>query len=105
MSSRYLYEGASAFFQYYDVKYEPQNTMITLDYPVLKDLSGYTGIDRIYEYILCLKEEQAFLAGFPEDYVEGILSQYDKRYETMIENICGPVKSFFAAGSKDCIDL
>ena len=32
--------GLPEFFKWYDTKYEPQNTILTLDYPVLKDLSG-----------------------------------------------------------------
>ncbi len=34
-------------FKWYDIKYEPQNTILNLNYPVLKDISTYTGIDKI----------------------------------------------------------
>ena len=35
------------FLKWYDIKYDPQNTILTLDYPVLKDLVEYSGIDEI----------------------------------------------------------
>ena len=54
------------FFQKYDVRFEPQNTILTLDYPVEKDLSQYTGIDRIYEYLKCIRQEQIFLKQYPK---------------------------------------
>lgn len=41
-------KGMPVFFQRYDAEFEPQNTVLTLDYPVLQDLSAYSGIDRIY---------------------------------------------------------
>ena len=32
------------FFQRYDIRFAPQDTILILDYPVLKDISQYTGI-------------------------------------------------------------
>lgn len=90
--NRCLYDtfvkGLPEFFKRYDARYEPQNTILTLDYPLLADLSEYTGVDRIYEYILCIRLEQRFLSRFPEKYVRDILSKYDRFYRDMIENIC-----------------
>lgn len=81
-------KGLPEFFKWYDVKYEPQNTILTLDYPVLKDLSEYTGVDKIYEYVVCIGLEQKFLSIFPEDYVTAVLSRYSKDYKDIIENLC-----------------
>ncbi|MCI5902723.1 MAG: DUF6179 domain-containing protein [Blautia sp.] len=81
-------KGLPEFFKWYDPVFEPQNTLLTLDYPVLKDLSAYKGIDRIYEYIRCVELEQRFLGIFPNDHVRNILYRYDKKYRLMIENIC-----------------
>ncbi len=81
-------DGLPEFFKWYDMKFCPQDTILTLDYPVLKNLSGLEGIDRIYEFILCIRTEQKFLNLFPEDYVRSALLNYDSRYEDMIENIC-----------------
>ena len=59
-----------------------------LDYPVLKDISMYTGIDRIYEFIRCIYLEQMFLNKFPQEYVTAILSEYCSGYKSMIDNLC-----------------
>lgn len=80
--------GLPGFFQWYDVEFAPQNTLLTLDYPVLKDLSLYTGMDKIYEFLVCMKAEQAFLKVFPEDYVKGVLRQYYGEDTDMVDNIC-----------------
>lgn len=79
------------FFKWYDITFAPQNTIITLDYPVLKDISCYTGVDRIYEFLLCISWEQEFLKLFPEDYIIYSLSKSNPLYEEMIENICEAV--------------
>ena len=66
----------------------PQNTLLTLDYPILMDLSANTGIDRVYGYLLCIQLEQKFLRKIPRDFVIGALSEYDSRYQWMIDNLC-----------------
>lgn len=90
--NRCLYDtvvrGMPEFFKLYDIHYEPQNTILTLDYPVLADLSGYEGVDRIYEYLKCIRLEQMFLHMFPEDYAVSVLAGYNSGYRDMIENIC-----------------
>lgn len=72
-------KGLPEFFKWYDVKFRPQDTILTLDYPVLKDISGLEGIDRVYEFINCIRLEQMLLNKFPEDYVIEILEQYTRR--------------------------
>lgn len=94
--NRCLYDtvvkGIPEFFKWYDVRFAPQDTILTLDYPVLRDLSAYTGIDRIYEYLLCIEKEQAFLRTFPRDDVLDALARYNPAYEDMIDNVYGAVK-------------
>lgn len=80
--------GLPEFFKWYDVKFEPQNTILTLDYPVLTNLSDCSGIDKIYEYSTCICLEQKFLGRFPESYVIEVLSKYNALYQDMIDNIC-----------------
>lgn len=80
-------KGMPEFFKWYDIRFNPQDTILTLDYPVTRDLSGYTGIDRIYEYLRCIRKEQDFLHSFPESYVRGVLRKYCFGYQEMIENI------------------
>lgn len=81
-------KGMPEFFKWYDMQFEPQNTILTLDYPVLKDISGYIGIDKVYEFIVCIYLEQKFLHIFPGDYIINILLKYNRKYKDMIENIC-----------------
>lgn len=82
------------FFKWYDFRFEPQNTIITLDYPVLRDLSGYTGIDRIDEFIRCIRLEQEFLSVFPTEWVIEQLKKYDREYREMTDNLCEVVLGF-----------
>lgn len=88
-------KGIPEFFRWYDIKFNPQDTILTLDYPVLKDISGLTGIDKIYEFLKCIRLEQKFLQSFPEEYIMGILEKYAKRIhadldvsQDLVENIC-----------------
>ncbi len=75
------------FFQRYDVRLEPQDTVVTLDYPVLLDLSGYTGIDKIYKFIVCIGQEQRALRSLPRKEVIRILTEHDRAYRNGVENI------------------
>lgn len=84
------------FFKWYDIQFEPQNTIISLDYPVLKDIFGYSGIDQIYEFIQCIRLEQEFLNVFPTECVITWLKKYNKEYKEMVDNICGIVLGFLA---------
>lgn len=96
--NRCLYDtvvkGLPEFFKWYDVRFEPQNTIITLDYPVLRDLSGYSGIDRIFEFIRYIRLEQEFLGAFPTTCVTGWLKKYNREYRETADNICEIVLGF-----------
>lgn len=96
--SHYLYDtfvkGIPEFFKWYDSRFEPQNTILTLDYPVLKDLSGLAGIDRIYEFIRCICLEQKFLRIFPKERVITLLLQNNAMYRDTPDNICEPLFLF-----------
>lgn len=81
-------KGMPEFFKWYDVKYNPQNTLLTLDYPILKDLSHLEGIWRIEAYLNCIELEQLFLSKFDKALVIEILSAYDANYKGMIDNLC-----------------
>ena len=73
------------FFQRYDIRFAPQDTILILDYPVLKNISQYTGIDKIYAYIRCICLEQEFLGLFPVEYVTGVLSKYKDETDNLCE--------------------
>lgn len=80
--------GMPEFFKWYDMRFAPQDTILALDYPVLRDLSGFTGIDRIYEFLICIGLEQKFLSVFPRNYVVEALCGYNNLYKEIIENLC-----------------
>lgn len=81
-------KGIPEFFKWYDVQFEPQNTILTLDYPLLKDISEYTGIDKIFEFIKAIGLEQIFLKLFPAGYVINILSKDNRNWQESMDNIC-----------------
>ena len=81
-------KGMPEFFKWYDYRLNPQDTLLTLDYPILMDLSADTGIDRIYGYLLCISLEQKFLRKFHRDFVREALAEYNSRYQWMIDNLC-----------------
>lgn len=83
-----IYCGIPEFFRWYDPQFDPQNTILTLDYPVLTDLSGLSGIDAVYEYVLSICREQAFLRQFESSHIRAELSRYSRNYQELIENIC-----------------
>ena len=80
--------GIPAFLLRYDVKFAPQETLLTLDYPVLEDLGNSSGIDRVLNYTACIAAEQRFLEKFGTAYVTKVLlREYDESYEDLKENI------------------
>ena len=81
-------KGIPEFFKWYDIQFEPQNTILTLDYPLLKDISEYTGIDKIFEFIKSIGLEQKFLKLFPAGYVINILSKDNRNWQEAMDNIC-----------------
>ena len=84
-------KGMPAFFQYYDAQYAPQDTILTLDYPVLNDLSACSGIDAIYEYLRCIELEQHFLKESDEQMVLAALERRGFGDPMQIGNLCEAV--------------
>lgn len=84
-------KGIPQFLQWYDIKFCPQNTILTLDYPLLIDCSSLAGADAVYKYILAIQTEQMFLGMFDRNYVMLVLEKYNPEYRDMIENICSIV--------------
>lgn len=91
--------GIPAFFQRYDVRFFPQATIITMDYPTFVDRAKMmgeqsveiSGIDLIASYIEEIGYEQQFLGIFPQSYVLDVLEQYADDYKSQYFNICEPV--------------
>lgn len=84
-------KGIPQFLKWYDIKFCPQNTILTLDYPLLIDCSSLTGADAVYKYIWAIQTEQLFLGKFDRNYVMLVLEKYNSEYRDMIENICSIV--------------
>ncbi len=84
-------KGIPEFLKWYDIRFCPQDTILTLDYPLLSDISSLTGADAVYEYIKAVQIEQQFLSLFDKGYVVSVLQRYSVKYQDMIENICGIV--------------
>lgn len=83
-----LEKGMPEFFKWYDARFAPQNEILTLDYPVLNDLSDYQGVDKVFEFLRCIHMEQHFLHAFPDSWIREVLAGHDALYEDMVENIC-----------------
>ena len=107
--NRCLYDtvvkGMPEFFKWYDMRFAPQDTILTLDYPVLKDLSGDAGVDRIFGFLECIRLEQRFLRRFPKEYVRKALKEYGGGHGDEAENLCGivleaAVKGLLGEGSQ-----
>lgn len=84
-------KGIPNFLKCYDIKFCPQNTVVTLDYPLLIDCSTMNGADAVYKYMRAIQTEQVFLGAFDRNYVISVLEKYDSDYRNMIENICSIV--------------
>lgn len=84
-------KGIPQFLKWYDIKFCPQDTILTLDYPLLIDCTALTGADAVYKYIQAIQIEQSFLRLFDRNYVLSVLSNYNSEYQDMFENICGIV--------------
>lgn len=81
-------KGLPQFFLRYDHRFCPQDTLLTLDYPVLSDIRKLCGIDAILEYIRSIRLEQIFLASVDRIYVQQVLLRYHRGYRNLFENIC-----------------
>ncbi|MDD3412869.1 MAG: DUF6179 domain-containing protein [Lachnospiraceae bacterium] len=86
-----IVKGMPAFFLHYDARFEPQNHILTLDYPTIVQLDGKCGIDAIEYYLKCIQLEQLFLHRFSENYIRTVLRAYHEDYEDMFFNICNIV--------------
>lgn len=81
-------KGIAGFFACYDMRFSPQETIITMDYPVLASLNGKTGIDAVAEYIRCIALEQSFLGVFQAGFVTDILTRFHSGYRRQFFNLC-----------------
>ena len=86
-----IVKGIPSFLLHYDARYAPQETLLTFDYQILKNLDDKSGIDAVLEYVGCISLEQRFLRKFGLSYVTETLRAYHEDYGILTENICGIV--------------
>lgn len=79
------------FFMKYDPRFAPQETIISLNYPTLRTVSGDTGIDAVEQYVEYIVLEQRFLQKFSEDMVIKILTRFSGEYRINFFNLCSVV--------------
>lgn len=81
-------KGIPEFFKWYDPEYAAQDTLLTLDYPVLMDLHELSGVDAVYKYVHCLALEQRFLKMLPSNFIQEALYRYSDTYTGLFESLC-----------------
>ena len=54
-------KGIPQFLKWYDIKFCPQNTILTFDYPLFIDCSSLTGADAVYKYIRAIQDRKSTL--------------------------------------------
>lgn len=79
------------FFRFYDARFAPQETVITMDYPTLWPVWEKRGIRAISCYVEGIALEQKFLGTMPETYVRGVLMDFQEDYQKHFFNICNVV--------------
>lgn len=80
--------GIPVFLENYDCKYAPQETLLTLDYPILREDTVLSGISKVFCYVQCVCLEQKFLKKMDDLYIMETLRRYHRDYEHLFENIC-----------------
>lgn len=76
------------FFRYYDAKFAPRETIITMDYPTICPITDETGINAVAKYVEYISYEQRFLRALPQEYVCDILFRFQPDYGKQFYNIC-----------------
>ncbi len=84
-------KGIPSFFMYYDPRFQPQNHILTLDYPVLYPVYNLKGIDAISAFVKYVSLEQVFLGKLPDEYVLHVLRAYSPDHGDLIINLAGIV--------------
>ena len=89
----YAYEdtimhGIPEFFLHYDVRFNPQDHILTLDYPIIVQQNELCGVDRIYQYLSCVRLEQIFLKKLPYTYIVHVLRAVHEDCDKLLINLC-----------------
>ena len=105
-----IQKGMPKFFLWYDPKYQPQNHILMLDYPVIAISEKLCGVDLIYQYLQNVEKEKRLLDCFGLLEIKQLLERMVSGYEELyMDNICeavlfDAVKCFIADRSVVCLD-
>lgn len=87
-----ILHGMPAFFQRYDCRFNPQDHLLTLDYPAMFRRKGACGVDLILEYLKGIYAEKQFLSCFERQPVTDLLESIVPEYRVLyLDNICEAV--------------
>lgn len=87
-----ILKGMPEFFLHYDPKFNPQNHIPTLDYPLIFGYPESCGIDLILEYLEGIRLEQSFLECFASRHICNLLETITPDYQELcMDNICEQV--------------
>ncbi len=85
-------KGLPKFFLYYDVRFAPQDHILTLDYITRDFDTKLSGIDQIAAYLDSIITEQKFLSRFPREYVIDTLVRWNEDYRDLPVNAAAVVQ-------------
>ncbi|BCJ94379.1 hypothetical protein acsn021_19480 [Anaerocolumna cellulosilytica] len=81
-------KGLPQFFLKYDPKFNPQDHILTLDYPTVRPVHAFCGINVIYEYLCNIQTEWIFLNAFDTKRIELLLERIMTDYQNLfLDNI------------------
>lgn len=84
-----LIKGIPVFFLRYNAKFNPQNHILTLDYPLITGNPSLCGIDLILEYLKGIQIEKCFLDCFDRQEVTDLLEKVMPEYQSLyLDNLC-----------------
>ena len=84
-----LYSGMREFFRRYDARFQPQNALLLLDYPLLVEDRSLRGIDLIADYLHKIFLENELLTCYPKSAVVDLLRCTCPDYEQgYMGNVC-----------------
>lgn len=87
-----IIKGMPNFFMKYDAKFNPQNHLVMLDYPLLCSKEKLCGVDLILEYLQAIRLEAEFMSYFEPEEIRNILREITPEYRALyMDNICYPV--------------
>ena len=94
--NRFYYDtvvkGLPKFFLYYDVQFNPQDHILTLDYITGDFDVNLYGIDQIAAYLESIITEQKFLGRFPRQYIIDTMLHWNSDYRELPVNIAETVQ-------------